>query len=254
MAEQKTQKKFLHKAHPEQAGVFRRFFAFTVDMFFISLIAFGIYVAYHEIRASRKNEPGIIKRVMDSFEKDRSFIMTTDEEEAERFLKRAYLQILKQNLKEEELQKIKDKSIEELKILYPEHLSQYRFEEDVILMEKWFEILFEFVIAYLYFTFFFSRSGRTPGKKFFGLKVIDLKHRPGLGWYQSFERAHGYTASLLIATLGFLQVLWDKEGLTMHDKIAGTTVIKLPRKKIKKKKSSERIGKTKKKPESMKKK
>ncbi len=60
---------------------------------------------------------------------------------------------------------------------------------------------------------------------------MDLKGRSRLSWYQSFERAHGYAASALFASLGFLQILWDAEGLTMHDKIASTTVIKLPRKK-----------------------
>lgn len=236
---EKPRRKFRRKAHPDQAGFFRRFFAYALDMILVSIIAFGIYLAYHEIRAHQKNEPGIIERFMTSFEKNRSFIITTDEEEAERYLHKVYLYILKQHLNEEEFQKIKDKSAEELKILYPEHLSKYRFEEDVIVLEKWFEILFEFVIAYLYFIFFFHRSGRTPGKKLFRLKVIDLKDRPRLGWYQSFERAHGYTASLLIGTLGFLQVLWDKQGLTMHDKIAGTTVITLHRKKPGKKKSPE---------------
>jgi 2-polyprenyl-6-hydroxyphenyl methylase/3-demethylubiquinone-9 3-methyltransferase len=52
-----------------------------------------------------------------------------------------------------------------------------------------------------------------------------------LGWYQAFERTHGYACSALFVSLGFLQVLWDAEGLTMHDKIAGTSVIKRPRKK-----------------------
>jgi hypothetical protein len=39
---------------------------------------------------------------------------------------------------------------------------------------------------------------------------------------------------LLLVGIGFLQVLWDPEGLTMHDRLAGTTVIKLPKKGKKK--------------------
>ena len=53
-----------------------------------------------------------------------------------------------------------------------------------------------------------------------------LDGRPHLGWYQAFERTHGYMASTLAGSVGFLQVLWDREGLTMHGKIAGTTVVR----------------------------
>ena len=98
-----------------------------------------------------------------------------------------------------------------------------------------FDILRELVIGYIYFILFFHFWGRTPGKRLLRLKVIDLKERSRLGWYQAFERTHGYAASLLIGGLGFLQVLWDSGGLTMHDKLAGTTVVKVPQKKKKKK-------------------
>ncbi|HDP95429.1 MAG TPA: hypothetical protein ENN40_08745 [Candidatus Aminicenantes bacterium] len=62
-------------------------------------------------------------------------------------------------------------------------------------------------------------------------EVVSGQGRPRQGWYQSFERAHGYVCSGLFASLGFWQVLWQKQGLAMHDKIADTTVIRLPKKK-----------------------
>jgi len=92
----------------------------------------------------------------------------------------------------------------------------------------------EIIVGYLFFVLFFHLNGRTPGKRLLRLKVIDLRGRKRLNWYQSLERAHGYAASALIGSLGFLQVLWDAKGLTMHDKIAGTTVIKLSKKREKK--------------------
>lgn len=98
-----------------------------------------------------------------------------------------------------------------------------------------FDFLREIIVGYIYFILFFHLRGRTPGKCLFRLKVIDLKGRDRVGWYQAFERTHGYAASLLIGGLGFFQVLWDPKGLTMHDKLAGTTVIKLPKKKKKRK-------------------
>lgn len=98
-----------------------------------------------------------------------------------------------------------------------------------------FDFLREIIVGYIYFILYFHLRGRTPGKRLLRLKVIDLKERDRLGWYQAFERTHGYAASLLIGGLGFLQVLWDPKGLTMHDKLAGTTVIKVPKKEKKKK-------------------
>jgi uncharacterized RDD family membrane protein YckC len=90
-------------------------------------------------------------------------------------------------------------------------------------------IIYEFICGYAYFILFFRFGGRTLGKRVFGLKVVSLDGRPRLGWYQAFERTHGYAASTLSASLGFLQVLWDRDGLTMHDKIAGTTVVRWKR-------------------------
>jgi 2-polyprenyl-6-hydroxyphenyl methylase/3-demethylubiquinone-9 3-methyltransferase len=108
-----------------------------------------------------------------------------------------------------------------------------RKEDRSVMQEepKEMHILREFIIGYIYFVLFFRFGGRTLGKRIFRLQVIDLKKHKRLGWYQAFERTHGYACSALFASLGFLQVLWDAEGLTMHDKIAGTTVIKRPRKK-----------------------
>jgi uncharacterized RDD family membrane protein YckC len=103
--------------------------------------------------------------------------------------------------------------------------------ENIIIASKALDILREIIVANIYFRLFFRLLSRTPGKRFLKLKVVDSKERPRQGWYQSFERAHGYAASALFASLGFLQVLWDAEGLTMHDKIASTTVIKLSREK-----------------------
>jgi uncharacterized RDD family membrane protein YckC len=90
-----------------------------------------------------------------------------------------------------------------------------------------FNLIFEFFIGYTYYILFFRFGGRTLGKRLLRLQVIDLEGRPYLGWYQSLERTHGYAASALLAFLGFLQVLWDRDGLAMHDKLAGTTVIRL---------------------------
>ncbi len=108
--------------------------------------------------------------------------------------------------------------------------------------DEMFNIIKEYFISLLYFVLFFRFGGRTPGKRIFRLKVVDLEGKPRLGWYQCFERAHGYVCSGLFASLGFWQVLWNKKGLAMHDKIAGTTVVKLPKKERPKKAKKTRRG------------
>ncbi len=93
----------------------------------------------------------------------------------------------------------------------------------------------EIVIFYLYFSLsFYFWKGRTFGKQILGLKVIK-QDGSKLTLWNAFERAHGYAASTLFLMLGFLQIFWDKESLTMHDKIAGTTVVRI--KKLKRNKS-----------------
>jgi uncharacterized RDD family membrane protein YckC len=121
-----------------------------------------------------------------------------------------------------------------LKLDLRKELAEHKDAPLIILSDHTFGLFQEIVLGYLFFVLFFHFNGRTPGKRLLRLKVIDLKGRKRLGWYQSFERAHGYAASALIGSLAFLQVLWDAKGLTMHDKIAGTTVIKLPKRRKKK--------------------
>jgi hypothetical protein len=77
----------------------------------------------------------------------------------------------------------------------------------------------------LYFTSFLALwGGQTPGKRLLGLRVIRLDGKP-IGWWLAFERFGGYAASLSTGTLGFLQILWDRNRQGLHDKAAETVVI-----------------------------
>jgi len=156
------------------------------------------------------------------------------EKQHEKVANRACLKFLKDILKAEEYRRAQKMSYEEMKGAYHKELAEHKDAPLIILSDHTFGLFQEIVVGYLFFILFFRLNGRTPGKCLLRLKVIDLKGRRRLGWYQSFERAHGYAASALIGSLGFLQVLWDAKGLTMHDKIAGTTVIKLPKRRKKK--------------------
>lgn len=216
------------RARPDQAGFFRRFVAFVVDVFLITLAALVLYIAYTEVRGTLGGEPGVVTQFKASYP-GRPFQFSLGLESQERRgAKKAYLAYLRTVLTEEEYLRATKMSAEELKGAFRQELG--RPDAPIVLYGgPDFRIIQELLAGYLYFILFFRLGGRTPGKRLFGLKVVDLRGRPGLTWYQAFERTHGYAASLLAGGLGFFQVLWDKGGLTMHDKLAGTTVVRLPK-------------------------
>jgi uncharacterized RDD family membrane protein YckC len=80
----------------------------------------------------------------------------------------------------------------------------------------------------IYFTYFHGTIGQTPGKKLFGLKVIQKTGEPmTLG--VAFLRWVGYVISGLIFNLGFIWVAFDSKKRGWHDMIAATYVIRINR-------------------------
>jgi uncharacterized RDD family membrane protein YckC len=181
-----------YKAHAEQAGFFRRYLAFMIDFFVVMLISVVVFFSISEITASRHGEKGAFSRMLAAIKRGDAVVIGFNKHQPEGLEK---------------------KDVAGEKTYY-------------IGGEK-FNILFEFFVGYMYCILFFRFGGRTIGKRLLHLRVVDLKGKQRLGWFQSLERTHGYAASLSLFFLGFLQVLWDHEGLTMHDKLAGTTVIRL---------------------------
>ncbi|MFA5057498.1 MAG: RDD family protein [Opitutaceae bacterium] len=70
--------------------------------------------------------------------------------------------------------------------------------------------------------------GTTVGGSIFHLKVVRLDDRP-LDWTTTVVRALSCFLSLAVVGLGFLWVAFDGEKQSWHDKIAGTTVVKMPK-------------------------
>ncbi|MFD2166937.1 RDD family protein [Thalassotalea euphylliae] len=79
--------------------------------------------------------------------------------------------------------------------------------------------------AAFYFTVFTSvYHGKTPGKKLFGIRVIQLDGTP-LSMWDSFGRYGGYGAGIATGLLGFIQIFWDANRQAIHDQISATVVI-----------------------------
>ena len=77
-----------------------------------------------------------------------------------------------------------------------------------------------------YFSLFpWLTRGKTPGKWITGIRIVRLDGEPVTLW-DAFGRAGGYSASFSTLMLGFFEAYWSMNRQALHDKIAGTTVIR----------------------------
>jgi uncharacterized RDD family membrane protein YckC len=67
--------------------------------------------------------------------------------------------------------------------------------------------------------------GRTPGKWLLRIRAVRLDGKP-LSWWDAFGRSGGYGASAATLFLGFLEAVWHPNRQAMHDRIAGTVVMR----------------------------
>jgi uncharacterized RDD family membrane protein YckC len=73
-----------------------------------------------------------------------------------------------------------------------------------------------------------ATKATTIGGIICSLKIVRLDDRP-LDWGVAIVRALGGFLSLFVAGLGFIWVAFDDEKQSWHDKIAGTTIVRVPK-------------------------
>lgn len=73
-----------------------------------------------------------------------------------------------------------------------------------------------------------ATKGTTIGGIICSLKVVRLDDRP-IDWGVALVRGLGGFLSLFVAGLGFIWVAFDDEKQSWHDKIAGTTIVRVPK-------------------------
>ena len=83
-----------------------------------------------------------------------------------------------------------------------------------------------FLLTGAYYTYCWVTYGATPGKRALGLKVID-QAGGSLTWGQAIGRYLGTILSAAILGIGFLMAAFDDQKRTLHDRLAGTRVIKV---------------------------
>jgi uncharacterized RDD family membrane protein YckC len=81
-----------------------------------------------------------------------------------------------------------------------------------------------FLVVLLYFVFFWTLVGYTPGKALLGLRIVRQDGRP-LSFGRALLRYLGYWVSAVPLFLGFIWILFDRQHEGWHDKIANTHVI-----------------------------
>jgi uncharacterized RDD family membrane protein YckC len=80
----------------------------------------------------------------------------------------------------------------------------------------------------IYCMVMWATKGTTIGGIICGLKVVRVDDRP-LEWSVAIVRALSAFLSLAVAGIGFIWVAFDDDKQSWHDKIAGTTIVKVPK-------------------------
>ena len=78
--------------------------------------------------------------------------------------------------------------------------------------------------AAIYYLFFWTLTGQTPGKMLLGLRIVSLDGSRVTLW-QALRRFVGYFLSALALYAGYWWVLIDNRRQGWHDKLAGTIVV-----------------------------
>ena len=91
---------------------------------------------------------------------------------------------------------------------------------------QWLEAILELVIYFGYFTYFHAKKGATPGKRLFGLEVVDEITHERLSMLRSLIRTLSYILSAAPFGCGFLMVLFHPRKKALHDLMVGSEVIR----------------------------
>ena len=82
------------------------------------------------------------------------------------------------------------------------------------------------MLCLTYFVLFWGYRGATPGKSLLAIVVESEEGESPIGCQRAALRALGYVASLLIMGLGFVLIAFSDDKRGLHDRIAGTRVMR----------------------------
>ena len=104
-------------------------------------------------------------------------------------------------------------------LIIPTYILQY-------MMDNISSYMVSILINWLYSAFLESSENQaTLGKRALGLKVTDMNGQR-ISFANARGRFFGKYVSAIILCIGYLMMLWDDKKQTLHDKMAGTLVVK----------------------------
>jgi uncharacterized RDD family membrane protein YckC len=86
--------------------------------------------------------------------------------------------------------------------------------------------LINIVISGAYFIALIGSSGMTLGGRVLGVKVVDGNGQTPTYGAAAIRWVGSYVAAIIIL-IGYIMAFWDKRRQTLHDKMAGTFVVKV---------------------------
>lgn len=93
---------------------------------------------------------------------------------------------------------------------------------------KLFASLYLVGIAYVYFAWMWRRGGQTVGMRAWHIRLVgDDQDVPG--WNTCALRAGMAVISALCLGLGYLWMLWDRDGRSWHDRASATHLLRVPK-------------------------
>jgi uncharacterized RDD family membrane protein YckC len=90
--------------------------------------------------------------------------------------------------------------------------------------QRYFLQIYLWLIAGTYFTWCWYRGGQSPAMKVWRIKVVNRQGNP-ISFFQAFQRYIIGSLGLILCGAGFLWAFFDREGLFMHDRLAGSRLV-----------------------------
>jgi len=91
------------------------------------------------------------------------------------------------------------------------------------------EQLYLLTVTFLFFAVPWLRGGRTLGMQAWRMRVVAVPGGAPLRWSHAARRFAAALLSWACLGLGFVWVLFDREGRAWHDILSGTRVVLLPK-------------------------
>ncbi len=87
-----------------------------------------------------------------------------------------------------------------------------------------------FITLYLFFAYFWTRSGQTLGMQVWHLRIQN-EDSTSISWLQALLRFIMAIISFIPAGAGYIWILIDKDKKAWHDRFSESVVVRIPKKK-----------------------